>query len=33
MGKPGGELSDPEPWKGSRGTPLEKFATTLFKVA
>ena len=33
MGKPNDELSDPEPWRGSRGTPLEKFESTLFKLA
>ena len=32
-GKPNDELSDPEPWRGSRGTPLEKFESTLFKLA
>ena len=29
MGKPNDQLSDPEPWRGSRGTPLEKFESTL----
>ena len=24
MGKPGDELSDPEPWRGTRSTLLEK---------
>ena len=30
MGKPGDELSDPEPWRGSRKLPWKKFETTLF---
>ena len=31
LGKPSDELSDPKPWRGYRGTPLEKIETTLFK--